>query len=196
MFRKIYLIPLLASFVLTGCATVKAANTQDQKENDESSALMAEPQNNANDKGYYYFATSRPATGNRVFIFDPNYDAWVVYDENGKRLNEGKASGGSLYCPDIHRPCKTIVGQFKVLSKEGAGCISHRFPLRTHGGAPMPYCMYFSEKGYAIHGSYEVPNNGNASHGCIRITPGAAKWLSSNFIQVGTTVIVLPYKKD
>jgi lipoprotein-anchoring transpeptidase ErfK/SrfK len=57
----------------------------------------------------------------------------------------------------------------------------------------MPYCMYFSEKGYAVHGSYEVPDHANASHGCVRILPSSAKWLSENFIDIGTTVIVLPY---
>jgi lipoprotein-anchoring transpeptidase ErfK/SrfK len=52
--------------------------------------------------------------------------------------------------------------------------------------------MYFSSKGYAIHGSYELPDY-NASHGCIRITPVVAQWLNENYIDVGTTVIILPY---
>ncbi|EHL30252.1 hypothetical protein LDG_7762 [Legionella drancourtii LLAP12] len=55
----------------------------------------------------------------------------------------------------------------------------------------MPYCMYFS-KNYAIHGSYEVPNY-NASHGCVRLIPSDARWLSRNFMKIGTKVIIKPY---
>ena len=55
----------------------------------------------------------------------------------------------------------------------------------------MPYCMFF-HGGYALHGSYEVPNY-NASHGCLRVVPSAAAWLSRNFVKVGTAIIVRPY---
>ncbi len=41
----------------------------------------------------------------------------------------------------------------------------------------------------AIHGSNNLPNH-NASHGCIRVDPAAARWLYHNFMQVGTRVIV------
>ena len=97
-----------------------------------------------------------------------------------------------MFCPDVRRSCKTVVGTFSVLYKGGPGCASKVYPLETNGGAPMPYCMKFHKKGYAIHGSNDVPNR-NASHGCIRVTPAAAKWLSHNFIQNGTTVIVREY---
>lgn len=143
-------------------------------------------------KGSDYFPLSRQATGNIVFIFDPQYDAWALYDEDGRRLNTGRASGGKVYCPDVHRRCKTISGKFRIISKGGPDCISSKYPIETHGGAPMPYCMYFSPKGYAIHGSNAVPDY-NASHGCIRVTPAAAQWLNENYMRVGTTVIVLPY---
>ena len=56
----------------------------------------------------------------------------------------------------------------------------------------MPYCMHFT-KFYAVHGSYEVVPGRNVSHGCIRIYPEAARWLSENFMNIGTTVIVKPY---
>lgn len=144
-------------------------------------------------KGMSYFPVTRPATGNKVFIFDPNYHAWAIYDAEGHRVDTGNASGGKAYCPDLDAPCETIVGTFKVIKKGDASCISHTFPLKTHGGAPTPYCMYFSDQGYAIHGSYELPADDNESHGCIRVNPVAAKWLSQNFMTLGTTVIVLPY---
>jgi hypothetical protein len=151
-----------------------------------------DPDHDGDSKGYNYFSMHRQATGNKVFIFDPSYGAWALYDRNGNRLNTGRASGGKGYCPDINRGCRTIRGTFRIIAKGGPGCVSSRFPVETHGGAPMPYCMYFTASGYAVHGSYDVPNY-NASHGCIRVTPTAARWLSQNHMSIGTTVIVRSY---
>ena len=145
-------------------------------------------------KGINDFAKSRPATGNKVFIFDPNSYSWAAYDENGQRVNTGKASGGANYCPDIDRACRTPVGSYKVVREGSESCKSGTYPIKTGGGAPMPYCMHFGHVGYAIHASNDVPDNRNASHGCIRVTYKSAKWLNKEFIDVGTEVIVLPYK--
>lgn len=125
-------------------------------------------------------------------VFDPKHHKWTAYLD-GKKIKSGRASGGKSYCPDIGRGCRTIVGTFKVISKKGPGCKSTRFPVETRGGAPMPWCMHFHPKGYAIHGSHDVPNH-NASHGCVRVVPADAKWLNQNFVRIGTTVVVLPYK--
>lgn len=151
-----------------------------------------DPDGDNDAKGYLYFPANRPATGRTVFIFDPNYSAWALYDKNGQRLNTGRASGGKAYCPDVGRPCRTVSGNFRIYSKGDFDCESSKYPLETNGGAPMPYCMHFN-KGYAVHGSYDVPDY-NASHGCIRITPAAAQWLNTNnYISIGSSVIVLPY---
>src|SRR4051812_25688850 len=41
--------------------------------------------------------------------------------------------------------------------------------------APMPYSIFFTTEGHAIHGSYETRNLGRAaSHGCVRISPSNA----------------------
>jgi L,D-transpeptidase catalytic domain len=38
--------------------------------------------------------------------------------------------------------------------------------------APMPYSMFFTPLGHAIHGSYHVKSLGRrASHGCVRLAP-------------------------
>lgn len=145
-------------------------------------------------KKHYGFPSQRTATGNRVFIFSPRIHMWAAYDANGRLVKTGRASGGRGYCPDIKRSCRTPRGTFRIISKGSAGCRSSRYPKRRngrHGGAPMPYCMFFS-KYYAIHGSPHVPGY-NASHGCIRVPPSAARWLSGNFITRGTTVIVTSY---
>ncbi len=43
--------------------------------------------------------------------------------------------------------------------------------------APMPYAIFFTDSGHAIHGSFETKNLGRrASHGCVRLSPkNAAK---------------------
>lgn len=151
----------------------------------------SDPDGDKDSKGSNYFPTTRPATGKRVFIFDPNFNAWAVYSEEGRRMNTGKGSGGARYCSDLGRPCRTISGTFSIQRKGGPDCISSVFPLETNGGAPMPYCMHF-KGGYAIHGSGAIPDY-NASHGCIRVTPTVAKWLNNHFLNIGSTVIIRPY---
>ncbi|HAT8964203.1 TPA: L,D-transpeptidase family protein, partial [Legionella pneumophila subsp. pneumophila] len=125
-----------------------------------------------------------------TFIFNPNTLTWKAISSNGKVIRTGRGSGGKHYCSDVRRSCKTPSGVFRVISKGGPACRSSRYPLGK-GGAPMPYCMFFS-KLYAIHGSPDVPNY-NASHGCVRVKPHDARWLSQNFIKIGTKVIIKSY---
>ncbi len=131
-----------------------------------------------------------PKSAHGTFIFDPKTRLWSAYAPDGSLVRSGYGSGGSNYCRDLHRRCHTPVGHFYVYDKGDAGCKSSKFPI-DHPGAPMPWCMYF-HGGFAIHGSYEVRSY-NASHGCIRITPMDADWLSHHLIQIGTLVIVEPY---
>lgn len=127
---------------------------------------------------------------NKTFVFNPRSLSWKAISSNGKVIRTGRASGGKSYCPDIKRSCRTPTGSYHVIGKRGSSCRSSRYPVGK-GGAPMPYCMFFSQY-YAIHGSPDVPNR-NASHGCIRVPPSDARWLSHNFIDIGTKVVVKPY---
>jgi len=136
------------------------------------------------------FSSKRPATGRVTFIFDPNAHAWALYNPSGWLVKTGPASGGRNYCPDVGRPCRTKVGTFTAYRESGPECVSRKYPLGK-GGAPMPNCIFFY-KGYAIHGSDQVPNY-NASHGCIRLKRHDAKWLDYH-LDPGDTVIVRPYR--
>jgi len=115
---------------------------------------------------------------------------WSAYDDDGTLVGSGKVSGGKSYCADIGRSCRTVTGTFVVQSKKGAGCKSSKFPV-AKGGASMPYCMLF-HKGYALHGSYNVPNF-NASHGCVRMSPDDARWLNQEFVRLGSTRVHIRY---
>jgi lipoprotein-anchoring transpeptidase ErfK/SrfK len=60
--------------------------------------------------------------------------------------------------------------------------------------APMPHSIFFTPKGHAIHGSFDVKRLGTpASHGCVRLAPANAKTLFELVEQEGvlnTTVVL------
>jgi hypothetical protein len=137
----------------------------------------------------YYTTKNHYVGGGKAFVFDPKSLRWFAY-YNGSLINMGRASGGRFYCPDIGRPCRTPVGVFRIGHKGGPDCKSSKYPIGK-GNAPMPWCMFF-KGGFAIHGSWAVPNY-NASHGCIRVPPSDAQWLNTTFMSPGTKVIVQSY---
>lgn len=130
--------------------------------------------------------------GERLILINPKTHEWGAYTPGGLLVRQGIATTGKAWCPDIKAPCRTRVGTFRVFSKGDANCKSERFPL-PHGGAGMPYCMYFSGD-QALHGAspWKVAK-ANLSHGCVRTRTADARWLSENFVQYGTAVRVLPY---
>lgn len=145
-------------------------------------------------RGRDYFPMKIPGSGKRQFVFDPRAYAWAAYDEEGNRVMTGAASGGKDFCEDVGQPCRTVTGSFKLYNKRGVDCRSGEFPVETKGGTKMPYCMYFYQ-GYAIHAGLEIPY-GNASHGCIRVWPSAAKWLNEEFLTRGSQVTVMSYSDE
>ncbi|MFN3234400.1 MAG: L,D-transpeptidase [Gammaproteobacteria bacterium] len=138
------------------------------------------------------FAHRIQPTGKRTIVVNLKKLAWGAYNEDGRLIRWGPASGGKNYCADVRRGCRTAIGNFSVYRKHGAGCKSTKFPI-GRGGAPMPYCMFF-RGGFAMHGSPQVPGY-NASHGCVRLFTEDARWLNQNFVSFKnpTKVVVLPY---
>jgi LysM repeat protein len=54
----------------------------------------------------------------------------------------------------------------------------------------VPWVMYFTHRGHAIHGAYWHNNFGQPmSHGCVNMRPGEAEWLYS-FTPNGASVVV------
>ena len=51
--------------------------------------------------------------------------------------------------------------------------------------APMPYSMFFSPRGLAIHGTYERGLGRHASHGCVRLSVANAKKLYEWIVEDG-----------
>jgi hypothetical protein len=184
MKKSLLLIPVCA--LAASCSTERGMSIVDDAGYTHYTKSM-----HSDHRGSYSFPAKREPTGNKVFIFDPKVAAWAAYDREGNRLHTGSASGGKDFCEDAGKPCRTVTGTYRIYSKKGPDCTSSLYPIETHGGARMPYCMHF-HGGYSIHAAYEVPNS-NVSHGCIRVLPSAAKWLNEEFADIGTTVIVKSY---
>lgn len=135
-------------------------------------------------------ATITPPT-HKTIIVDPKLLAFGAYDTDGTLVHWGPISAGQNYCSDVKRRCHTITGTYTIYTKQGPGCKSTKYPIGK-GGAPMPYCMFF-HNGFALHGSPTVPGY-NASHGCVRLYKDDARWLNTQFVNVGSTqVIIKPY---
>jgi L,D-transpeptidase ErfK/SrfK len=127
--------------------------------------------------------------GKNLLLVNLKLFAFGAYDENGNLLYWGPASSGASICPSGKGSCASPVGDFKVFRVEGKDCISHEYPLETHGGDPMPYCMYF-HGGAALHAS-TLSGFINRSAGCIRLFNADAKWLYEKFVTRGTRVMVV-----
>lgn len=128
--------------------------------------------------------------GEKMVLVDPIEHAWGAYDANGTLIRSGLASAGADWCADMDSQCHTETGSFRVRSLGSKSCVSPSFPM-PRGGAPMPYCMYFTRY-QALHGSYDV-RHANISHGCVRMHVADAQWLRNNFVNVGTLVVIKPY---
>jgi lipoprotein-anchoring transpeptidase ErfK/SrfK len=53
--------------------------------------------------------------------------------------------------------------------------------------APMPNSIFFTQRGHAIHGSYDKRLGKPVSHGCVRLNPGNAAKLYSLVESQGVT---------
>jgi hypothetical protein len=56
---------------------------------------------------------------------------------------------------------------------------------REFDDAPMPFSIFFTDRGHAIHGSYDKRIGRPASHGCVRLSPANAETLFSLVEQEG-----------
>lgn len=130
----------------------------------------------------------RKPVGHKVILVNLSMFAFGAYNEEGTLEYWGPATSGATTCPGGDDSCRTVTGRYAVYRKQGADCISHTYPRETNGGASMPYCMHFY-KGFAIHGS-TLAGFYNHSQGCVRLFYDDAKWLNTEFADIGTEVIV------
>jgi len=134
------------------------------------------------------FPMHRDTHGHALLYVNLSLFAFAAYDKEGNLVRWGPATGGRAYCSDLHRSCASATGVYRIYKMGGADCKSNEFPLKSHGGAPMPYCMHYFQ-GFAIHAS-TLMGFVNRSRGCVRLFKDDAKWLNEHFAQVGTEVMV------
>ncbi|MCW5589831.1 MAG: L,D-transpeptidase [Legionellales bacterium] len=156
------------------------------------SGTVAVPKNleNATRHSLSPFPERMPAAMEKILIIDLEKLAWAAYGKNGLLLKWGAISPGKDKCPEDNSSCRTTTGKFSVYRKQGADCYSRKYPL-PFGGAPMPYCSFFNG-GIAVHAGM-LPGRPD-SHGCVRTDMADAKWLSQEFLTIGTQVHVRPYR--
>lgn len=133
-------------------------------------------------------AQHKDTGGKKLIYVSLSKAAFGAYDASGDLIFWGPVSAGKDYCASIHAPCKTVTGSFRIYRMQGPDCVSSEYPVATHGGAPMPYCMHFY-RGYVIHGS--VLPGYRSSHGCLRVFFEDAKWLNEHFVKIGTKVRIV-----
>ncbi|MGA7308171.1 MAG: L,D-transpeptidase [Pseudolabrys sp.] len=100
---------------------------------------------------------------------------------DGKQLYDWPVSSGG-------RGYDTPSGSFKPFRME----IDHRSD--EWDDAPMPYSIFFTKIGHAIHGTYEQRNLGRAvSHGCVRLSVknAATLWELVKRQKMANTTVVL-----
>lgn len=139
----------------------------------------------------------------KQIIVDQNKLAFGAFNDSGQLVYWGPIASGTDKCSDNHqKSCLTKTGVFRFFNKEDQRCRSGVYPLETGGGAKMYWCMFF-HKGFALHGSTDIPGR-RASHGCVRLFTRDAKWLNQNFVeissdrnqQMGTLIVVKPVRKE
>jgi lipoprotein-anchoring transpeptidase ErfK/SrfK len=97
-------------------------------------------------------------------------------------------STGTAETPEVATP----VGQFRVLVK-----LPMETMIGTANGEPyqvedVPYVMYFTDEGHALHGTYWHNNFGAPmSHGCVNLPMDVAEWMF-RWAPEGTAVTIIP----
>lgn len=110
---------------------------------------------------WHWNTEGAPATGPLIITVDLEARVMSVF-RDGYEIGAAVAMLGT----DDH---PTPLGTFPILSKQRDN-VSEKY-----GNAPMPYSMFLTTDGVAIHGGNSV-ENGYASHGCVAIpTELAAK---------------------
>jgi lipoprotein-anchoring transpeptidase ErfK/SrfK len=97
-------------------------------------------------------------------------------------------STGTAQTPELTTP----IGHWSILAK---------FPMETMTGTidgqpyevdDVPYVMYFTNEGHALHGTYWHNNFGTPmSHGCVNLPMDVAEWMYG-WAPEGTAVTIIP----
>jgi hypothetical protein len=124
-----------------------------------------------------------PALVVALALASPARATVLIEVDKAKQQMTVTVDGNPLYIWPVstgQRRYDTPAGDFQPFRME-----RHHFS-REWDDAPMPYSIFFTQEGHAIHGSYEVRRLGTpASHGCVRLSPENAATLFALVKQQG-----------
>ena len=124
---------------------------------------------------------------------------WLFKD--GKLLHHGP-----LGVANKRKGYKTPAGKFTIIREEGPNYMSKEFP--SQGGEPnMPFAVFFTNKGHAVHGSPQAFKQENVpkeklimgkeymmldrSHGCVNTKVKDAELINKT-LKKGDPIVILP----
>ena len=125
-----------------------------------------------------------------MFVQTAHADLLINVDKSAQRMTV-TVNGEQLYDWPVTtggRDYDTPSGTFKPFRME----IDHYSD--EYDNAPMPYSIFFTQTGNAIHGTYEQRNLGRAvSHGCVRLSVknAATLWELVKQEKMANTKVVL-----
>ena len=147
-------------------------------------------------------ATSgRPASAQEMS--DPGPGRWqtgdkeVVVSLGAQRLwaYEGEemilttlVSTGTAQTPEVATP----IGHWRILAKLPMETMTGTIDGEPYEVDDVPYVMYFTDEGHALHGTYWHNNFGTPmSHGCVNLPMDVAEWMY-RWAPEGTAVTIIP----
>jgi lipoprotein-anchoring transpeptidase ErfK/SrfK len=87
---------------------------------------------------------------------------------------------------------ETPLGTYSILSKLPSQTMAGVIGGETYNVPDVPWVMYFTTGGHALHGTYWHNNFGTPmSHGCVNLPMDVAAWLY-DWAPVGTPVMLVP----
>ena len=114
--------------------------------------------------------------GQRLWAYDGDQavlDAWV--------------STGTAETPEVATP----VGQWRILVKHLSETMEGVANGEEYRVEDVPYVMYFTNEGHALHGTYWHHNFGTPmSHGCVNLPMDVAQWMY-DWAPLGMAVLIV-----
>jgi lipoprotein-anchoring transpeptidase ErfK/SrfK len=128
-------------------------------------------------------AAPTPPNNNRSIVVSLSQQALWVY-ENGEVIDSTYVSTGT-------EKFRTPSGLYYVNSKIDSQTMEGVLGGEYYNVPDVPYVMYFTDRGHAIHGAYWHDNFGQTmSHGCINLPLDIASWMYS-WAPMGMAVLIV-----
>jgi hypothetical protein len=121
--------------------------------------------------------------GGRSIVVSLGQQALWAFD-GGKVVRTSYVSTGTT-------KFRTPPGQFYVNTKIDSQTMEGVLGGEYYNVPDVPYVMYFTDRGHAIHGTYWHENFGNPmSHGCVNLPMDVAEWIYG-WAPVGLPVLIV-----